>query len=79
MNLGDDVLAHALELQGIDSSGPYDLEMLLQIVDVLLHVLSEHVIPPVFLPESVFGNSFINNGTFQQYACHGYLSHGLRH
>ena len=29
--------------------------------------------------ESVFGNSFINNETFQQYACHGYLSHGLRH
>ena len=27
--------------------------------------------------ESVFGNSFINNETFQQYACHGYLSHGL--
>ena len=23
--------------------------------------------------ESVFGNSFINNETFQQYACHGYL------
>ena len=29
--------------------------------------------------KSVFGNSFINNETFQQYACHGYLSHGLRH
>ena len=29
--------------------------------------------------QSVFGNSFINNETFQQYACHGYLSHGLRH
>ena len=31
------------------------------------------------LYKSVFGNSFINNETFQQYACHGYLSHGLRH
>lgn len=31
------------------------------------------------IAESVFGNSFINNETFQQYACHGYLSHGLRH
>ncbi|WP_300645530.1 integrase arm-type DNA-binding domain-containing protein, partial [uncultured Desulfovibrio sp.] len=28
----------------------------------------------VIPPESVFGNSFINNETFQQYACHGYLS-----
>ena len=27
----------------------------------------------------MFGNSFINNETFQQYACHGYLNHGLRH
>ena len=31
------------------------------------------------LDKSVFGNSFINNETFQQYACHGYLNHGLRH
>ena len=33
----------------------------------------------LIVSESVFGNSFINNETFQQYACHGYLSHGLRH
>lgn len=32
-----------------------------------------------WMTKSVFGNSFINNETFQQYACHGYLSHGLRH
>lgn len=36
-------------------------------------------LPFTILDKSVFGNSFINNETFQQYACHGYLSHGLRH
>ena len=37
------------------------------------------IIPADYRAESVFGNSFINNETFQQYACHGYLNHGLRH
>ncbi len=51
MHLGDNVLTHVLDLQGIDSLGPYDLEMLFQIIDILLHVFSKCIVLPVFIPE----------------------------